>query len=191
MGFWSSVTGRSPAPRRDLDALFALPDAAVTLQTAMNLVPTGKGAVCYRPAQGPAFADTEKRLVELLDADDDPDVVRESDSFGFTWLIAQQNEMSALVTDLHTVNSSLQADGFATGLLCSAVAFAPPGARPTLALVYRYSTGTIYPFAPLDESRQQRDTLLEMQVRTQLQGDLPLEPDLNNWMPLWGCPVLR
>ena len=190
MGFWNSITGRSTAPRRNLDALFALPDAAITLQTAMDLTPTGKGAVCYRAAQGPAFAEVERQLVELLDADDDPDVIREPDAFGFTWLIAQQEETSALVTDLHTVNTSLQDAGFGTGLLCSAVAFASHG-TPRLALVYRYSTGTIYPFAPTDESRQQRDTLLEMQVRTQLAGDLPLEPNLDNWMPLWGCPVLR
>jgi len=29
-----------------------------------------------------------------------------------------------------------------------------------------------------------------MQVRTTLEHELPLEPDLANWMPVWGCPVL-
>ena len=37
---------------------------------------------------------------------------------------------------------------------------------------------------------RKRESLLEMQVRTTLEHELPLEPDLANWMPVWGCPAL-
>src|ERR1700712_832264 len=142
MGLWQVLSGRSSTPRPKLDALFGIPSAAITLQTAMNFAPSGTGAVCYRPAEGPAFDEAEQRLVELLDSDEGPDVERVDDTFGFTWLVVRTvpPDPGALVTDLHAVNSSLEAEGFARGLLCSVVGFTDPTGR-TLGLVYRYGAG--------------------------------------------------
>src|SRR6476620_5850362 len=153
MGLWSTLTGRSKPVEANLDALFALPAAAITLQTAAGFTPTGLGSVCYRAA-----------VVELLDNDDDPDVEQSTDSFGFTWLLARQSpdDLSALVTDLHTVNTSLEAQGFGPSLLCSLIGFTDPSGR-RLGLVYLYKRGTFYPFAP--QGPQQRNNVLEIQVR--------------------------
>ena len=40
------------AKQADLDALFLVPSAAITLQTAAGLNPTGTGSVCFRAAAG-------------------------------------------------------------------------------------------------------------------------------------------
>ena len=192
MGLWSTITGRSKTVRPNLDALFSLPSAAITLQTSMGFTPTGVGSVCYRAAEGAAFAQTQKDVVELLDNDDDPDVEQSTDDFGFTWLLARQapDDLSALVTDLHTVNTSLEAQGFGPSLLCSLVGFTDTAGR-RLGLVYLYKQGTFYPFAPQpDHGPQRRDNLLEIQVRDQVSNDLPVEKQLNRWMPLWGAPGL-
>jgi hypothetical protein len=192
MGLWSTITGRSKTVRPNLDALFSLPSAAITLQTSMGFTPTGVGSVCYRAAEGAAFAQTQKDVVELLDNDDDPDVEQSTDDFGFTWLVARQSpdDLSALVTDLHTVNTSLEAQGFGPSLLCSLVGFTDIAGR-RLGLVYLYKQGTFYPFAPQpDHGPQRRDNLLEIQVRDQISNDLPVEKQLNRWMPLWGAPGL-
>lgn len=193
MGLWQVLSGRSATPRPHLDALFGIPGAAITLQTSMDFAATGVGAVCYRKAEGPAFGDTEQRLVELLDSDEGPDVERVDDGFGFTWLIVRTvpPDPGSLVTDLHAVNTSLESEGFARGLLCSVVGFTDPAGR-TLGLVYRYGAGNFYPFVPSgqDTGVGQRDSLVEMQVRTLLQGELPIEADLSRWMPLWGSPAL-
>ncbi len=181
------LLGLSRPPKPDLDALFALPNAALTLQAAMDMAMTGQGAVCFRGAEGPAFHEALGQIVELLDNDDDPDLERSTDEFGFTWLLARQEDLSSLVTDLHAINTSLELQGFAEGLLCSLVSFRDPSGR-TLGLVYLYKQGTFYPFAPTGERR--RDNLLEMQVRDLLARDLPVEKDLSRWMALWGAPGL-
>jgi hypothetical protein len=192
MGFWDALSGRSKPVRANLDALFSLPAAAVTLQTSLGFTPTGVGAVCYRAAEGAAFAQTQRDVVTLLDNDDDPDVESSTDSFGFTWLLARQSpdDLPALVTDLHTVNTSLEAQGFGSSLLCSLVGFTDVSGR-SLGLVYLYKQGTFYPFAPQPPpGPQRRDNLLEIQVRDLLEDDLPVERQLSRWMPLWGAPGL-
>lgn len=190
MGFLDSLLGRSQPKSPDLDALFAVPDAAITLQSALDFAPTGRGAVCFRAAEGPAFAQALGDLTELLDHDDDPDVEQSSDEFGFTWLLVRQADVSGLVTDLHAVNTSLEAQGFGPALLCSLVSFADPTGRP-LGVVYLYKRGTFYPFAPApDPSVRQRDNLLELQVRDLLTGEVPVEKELSRWLALWGAPGL-
>lgn len=191
MGLWDTLTGRTKAVRPNLDALFSLPTAAITLETAMDFRPTGMGSVCYRENEGAAFAQTQRDVVELLDHDDDPDVERSTDSFGFTWLVARQDptDMSALVTDLHTVNTALEGQGFGPALLCSLVGFVDPTGR-TLGLVYLYKRGTFYPFSPRPGAAQQRDSVLELQVRDQVRHDLPVEGETSRWMPVWGAPGL-
>jgi hypothetical protein len=193
VGFWQAVTGRSRPKRADLDALFLVPSAAITLQTAAGLTPTGDGAVCYRAATGAGFHQTQDDIVALLRSSADaPQVQTSTDSYGFTWLVvhrdpADPDGVSELCTDLHAVNTTLEEAGFGPGLLCSLVPFADPSGR-RVGLVYLYKKGTFYPFAPTGP--QQRDNLLELQVRDTLRAELPIEPELSGWLALWGAPGL-
>jgi hypothetical protein len=187
VGFWETVTGRRKPVAPKMDALFALPAAAITLQTSAGFEMTGRGAICFREAQGPAFAQTVAEVVALLDNDDDPDVEQITDQFGFTWLLARQDDMGALVTDLHAVTTSLELQGFSDRVLCTLVSFKDPSDR-VLGLVYLYKQGTFYPFVPAGP--QQRDNVLELQMRELLKNDLPIEQDLSRWMALWGAPGL-
>ena len=63
----------------------------------------------------------------------------------------------------------------------------PDGRR--VGLVYLYKQGTFYAFAPTGDGKT-RDNLLEISVREQLQGELPMETDLSRWFALWGAPGL-
>jgi hypothetical protein len=187
VSFLDALLGRRKQVTNNLDALFRLPTAAITLQTALGFEPTGMGSVCFREAEGAAFAQTEADIVALLDNDDDPDLERHVDEFGYTWLVARQEQMSSLVTDLHAINTGLEAQGFGPSLLCSLVGFRDRTGR-SLALVYLYKQGTFYPFAPTAD--KQRENLLEIQVRDLVKGDVPVEEQLNRWMPVWGAPGL-
>lgn len=185
MGWIDVILGRSKPVKPNLDALFALPSAAVTLQAAMGFAPTGVGSVSYRAAEGGAFATLESDVKQLLG-----DRVEETrDDYGYSWLVVRRapDAIGDLVTELHAVNSSLEDAGFGPSLLCSLVSFADPRGR-RLAIVYLYKRGTFYPFAPL--SGQTRDNALELQARAALEGELKIEEDLSRWFPVWGAPGL-
>lgn len=190
MGFLDTILGRTKPAQPNLDELFSLPTAAITLEAGMNLVPTGTGSVCFRAAEGKAFSDIEKDVRELLSMGEDAAPVEvTTDSYGFTWLVCHHaaDDVEALVTDLHAVNSSLEAGGFGPQLLCTIMAFRDSGGR-SLGLVYLYKRGTFYPFAP--QSGQRRDNGLELQIRGTLGNDLKIESDLSRWFPVWGAPGL-
>jgi hypothetical protein len=189
VGLLKNLLGRSDPPKANLDNLFAVPSAAITLEAGAGFTPTGTAAVCYRQAEGGAFAAAQTDVQALLDADAGPKVERTSDEFGFTWLVcrADPSELTSLVTDVHAVNSSLESAGFGPSLLCSLVVFQGPDDKK-FGLVYLYKQGTFYPFAPTGKDR--RDNALELQVRGLLGDDLRIEPELGRWMALWGAPGL-
>jgi PspA associated protein B len=189
VGLLSNLFGRNGPPKANLDNLFAVPSAAITLEVSAGFRPTGVASVCYRVAEGAAFAATQSDVQALLDADGGPKVELSADEFGFTWLVCRRDpsEISDLVTELHAVNSALENAGFGPSLLCSLIVFTDESHR-TLGLVYLYKQGTFYPFAP--KTGKQRDNGLELQVRGVLGDDLTIEPELGRWMAVWGAPGL-
>ena len=199
MGLFDSILGRSKPARPDLDQLFALPSASLSLDASLGFTPTGSGSVAFRAPEGRAFADVQSEVQALLDAGQGPKVEAVVDSYGYTWLVCRTDppDAATLVTDLHAVNSTLQDSGFGPTLLCSLVSFADDTGR-RLALVYLFKQGTFYPFAPAvgtgttidGAAPQRRDNLLEIQVRDLLKGELRIEPEVARWFAVWGAPGL-
>jgi hypothetical protein len=191
VGFLDALLGRTKPVPPNLDALFALPSAAITLQVATDLKPTGAGSVCFRAAEGRAFSEIEHDVQELLNmgSGDKAMVETSADKYGFTWLVCHHapDDIEGLITDLHAVNSSLENGGFGPQLLCTILSFRNTAGRP-LGLVYLYKRGTFYPFAP--QPGERRDNALELEVRGKLGDDLKIEPDLGRWFPVWGAPGL-
>ncbi|MER6352910.1 hypothetical protein ABT186_13945 [Streptomyces sp. NPDC001634] len=194
MGFLDILLGRTKPVAPDLDQLFALPSAAVTLEAAAGFTPTGNGAVCFATVEGGAFTQTNREVQALLDADIDrsgPPVELQQDDYGYSWLVSRRtpDQLSALVNDLHAVNSAMEVNGFGPQLLCSVAGFQDERGR-RLGLVYLYKRGTFYPFAPLTGQGERRDNALELQIKAALAGDLRIEQDLGRWFPIWGAPGL-
>ncbi|MGH3796310.1 MAG: PspA-associated protein PspAB [Pseudonocardiaceae bacterium] len=191
MGFLNALFGRSRPVKPNLDVLFAVPSAAYTLQAALGLAPTGAGAVCFKAAEGAATQQAQADIRALLDLDAATEVSLSTDEYGFTWITCRQStvDLAALVTQLHGVNTTLVDAGLGPFLLCTNIGFAElePRAHRRLALIYLFKRGTVYPFAP--RAAPIRDTALELQVRAELAGDLPIEPDLSRWFPTWNAPV--
>ena len=72
-------------------------------------------------------------------------------------------------------------------ILAAVFAFRDEKDRP-LYWIYNYKRGTFYPFVP-SGGEQQRDNERELRLKAQIGQDLPVEPELERWFPLWGIPV--
>ncbi len=53
VGLLDAFLGRSKLPPPNLDRLFLIPSAAITLETALGLAPTGSGSVPCRMRPAP------------------------------------------------------------------------------------------------------------------------------------------
>jgi hypothetical protein len=214
MGLRDVLMGRTKPVEAKLDALFALPSAGVTLESAEGITSSGHAGVCWKPPAGRSPADVQaeiEQLLEISDRDDaagpgatdgatpppattgpaTQDLQQAEDSFGYRWLLLEDPSLEELVTRVHLVNSTLQDNGWGPQLLCSVFGMVPGAtgggdAKPFF-LVYLYKRGTFYPFAPT--GKEQRDSEYELHLRATVGSDLPIEQDLSRWFPLWDLPV--
>ena len=212
MGLLDTLLGRSKPVKANLDRLFALPAAAITLEASEQLVPTGQAGVCFKPAAGSDFANAESEIAQLLaldgagspapGGDTPPASVRaalseHADEYGYRWIVLEAADFDTLVTRAHFVNSTLDEHGWSSLLLCSVFGFGamPAGSEhgavasgpASTYLVYLYKQGSFYPFVPLAGER--RDNEAELRLKAELKGDLAIEPDLDRWFPLWKLPL--
>lgn len=188
MGLLDKILGRTKAKQSNLDALFGVTGAGVTLEAAVGLRPAGQAAVSFKPATGPAFSETLTEVDELVRfaaEQADMTVATSDDDFGYRWYTLTDDDVEDLVTSTHLINRSLEERGFGPQLLCSVFAFT--GEQGACHLVYLFKRGTFYPFAP--RGGQRRDNELELRVRGALGSDLPIEADMSRWFALWGLPL--
>jgi hypothetical protein len=189
VGLTDVLFGRKKLKGANLDKLFALSTAAISLETECNLKPAGVAAVVFKPLSAGEFTQAENDIDELLGVaarDSGSQVRRRSDSFGFEWLVIRDRDFEDLVTTTHLVSSELDARGFGGQLLAAVFAF-NGGEHPTY-LVYGYKLGTFWPFIPTGED-QERDNAEELRLKTELESELPMEPDLSRWLGLFNAPL--
>ena len=189
MGLLDAILGRTKARPPDLDRLFAIPAAAITLEAEAGLRPAGAAAVSLKPASGRSFAEVQTELADLVALaakEASSRVSQEEDSYGYQWIVVRDPDLDDLVTTVHLVNSTLADRGFGPQLLASVFAFTGDQAE-TVHLVYLYKRGSFYPFAPTGKER--RDNATELRVRDSVAGELPVEHDLTRWFPIWGVPL--
>ena len=188
MGLLDVLRGQRAPKRADLDRIFGIGSAAVTLDVSLGLTTTGRAGVCFRAIEAGVFAQLVQEIEELLAAtssESGTTVSRHDDAFGFSWVVIADPDMDDLATTTHVVSQSLEERGFSEQLLCAVFGF--DGAPGALDLVYNYKRGSFYPFAPRGENR--RDTILERRVQGALTSELALEPELERWYPVWDAPV--
>lgn len=191
MKFLDSILGRTKPKRANLDALFAVPSAAITLEASLGLTSAGSAAVCFKPASAYDFAATRAEIDELLTLsakDTGSEISQQEDSYGYHWIIVRDPDLDDLVNAVHMVNSSLAERGFDHQLLATVFAFRGTGGD-VVYLVYLFKRGTFYPFVPAPGGGERRDNQKELQLQSALGNEVPLEADLTRWFPIWGAPV--
>jgi hypothetical protein len=189
MGLGDVLFGRKKLKGANLDKLFALSTAAITLETETSLKPAGVAAVVFKPLSAGDFMRAEADIDELLGVaarDSGSQVRRRSDSFGFQWMVIRDRDFEDLVTTTHLVSSELVDRGFGGQLLAAMFAFRDRD-RPVY-LIYGYKRGTFWPFVPTGED-QERDNAEELRLKNVLESELPIEPDLTRWLALFNAPL--
>jgi hypothetical protein len=189
VGLRDTLLGRTKQVAPKLDNLFALPTAALTLQSELDLVCSGEAGLCFKAGSGEATSSTDEDLTALLDFDETVKVSITTDDLGFKWLVIDDPDISSLVTRIHGANTTMVEHGFGPRLLCAVFGFVPktPPGEGDVRMVYLMKQGTFYPFAPT--GNEQRNNELELRVRTFLEQDLAMEKELSRWMALWNLPV--
>jgi hypothetical protein len=190
VGLRDALFGRTKQVAPNLDNLFALPTAALTLESELDLVSSGQAGLCFKGGSGESTITTDDDIKQLLNFDETTNkVTLTTDDLGFEWLVVTDPDFEALVTRVHAANTSMVEHGLGPRLLCAVFGFVPktPPGEGSVRMVYLLKQGTFYPFAPTGSS--QRNNELELRVKSFLGTDLPIEKDLSRWMALWNLPV--
>jgi hypothetical protein len=115
------------------------------------------------------------------------EVKTHDDEYGYRWIVLGDPDFEDLVVSINTISTELEAGGYGDRLLAAVFAFEDEQAKPVY-FIYNYKRGSFYPFVPAP-GQQARDTEAELRLKAQLQHELPLEPELERWFPLWEIPL--
>jgi len=196
VGLRDILTGRrsvaGPAP----DRLFAISTAYIALQSEHSIDPSGAAAIVFQALATSEFETTLREMEEVVKAtggDSGTTVSTEDDSFGYRWMVLHNPAGAPSVEDLavgiNAVSSSIETAGYGERLLCAVFAFTDTQKR-SVYFIYNYKRGFWYPFVPDGPaSANTRSTERELQLKAQMGAELPIEPELERWFPLWGIPL--
>ena len=188
MGLRNILSGRKSLPGPKDDRLFALTTAAVTLETELGLKTAGAAAISFKPQSSgefrSAFDDVDK-LVDAVAQQCGSKVERQSDEYGYDWIVVHDPDLEDLVGAAHTLASELTAQGFGEQLLAAIFKF--EGAANPVYFIYGFKRGAFWPFVPA--GKEQRDNATELELKAKLEQELPIEQDLTRWLALFDAPV--
>ena len=205
MGLRDILIGRhevkGPAP----DRLFAISTAYITLQSEHQIDPAGTAAIVFQALATSEFEATLRDMEDVVRAtggDSATSVSTQDDSYGYRWMILRSPDGAPSVEDLavgiNAVSTSIETAGHGERLLCAVFAFLDAN-KNRIYFIYNYKRGFWYPFVPASDAAhpaagdeaaaQQRSTERELQIKAQMASELPMEPELERWFPLWGIPI--
>jgi hypothetical protein len=212
MGLLDVILGRRKLPGPAPDRLFAISTAYVMFETQLQMTSRGTAGIVFQPLQTADFLSIVRDMEEVVKAtcsDSGTSVESSDDPYGFRWLILRGTSFDDLVVGINAVSGALEAGGYGDRLLCAVFSFADERKRP-IYWIYNYKRGSFYPFvpaaaAPVQERasvdapegsdsadarpNQRRDNERELVLKAQVGAELPVEPELERWFPLWGIPI--
>jgi hypothetical protein len=181
--------GRKRLKEASDERLFALTTAQVTLDVQLGLKPAGAAAVVFKPLSAGEFAQADRDMEQLLQTVAESfgsTVERKTDDLGFEWLIVRDPDLEDQVNAVHLIGSELKSQGFGPQLLAALFRFGG-GAKPVY-WIYGYKRGAWWPFVPTG-SGQERDNATELDLKSKLEQELPIEQDLTRWLALFDAPI--
>jgi hypothetical protein len=190
MGLFDILTGKRKMKGPAESRLFAMSTAAITLDMTLELRSSGKAAIVFQPLATADFGSIVSDMEEVLRGtgeDTGTGVEKTDDSFGYRWMVLSDPDFEDLVVGINVVSQALQDGGYGERILCAVFAFRDNEDQPVY-WIYNYKRGTYYPFVPAG-GEQRRDSERELRLKAQIGNELPVEPELERWFPLWGIPI--
>jgi PspAB-like protein len=190
VGFLDSILGgRKKLQTANSDRLFAMSTAQVTLETSLNMKPRGVAAIVFQQIASADFkqilTDSEA-LVKSAATDTGTTLSQDDDEYGYRWMVFRDQDFDDLVTAVNTVAGELQAGGYGDRVLAAVFAWRDDTGHD-VDFIYNFKRGRFYPFVP--RPAKERDNEYELRLQAQLGSDLPFEPELDRWYPLWDAPL--
>jgi len=189
MGILSVLFGRKRVPASKTEKLGSIASAELTMRTSLGMDPGRRGGLALRTLGGSRFEQLRSdidRVLQLAARDLGSEVFLRTDGFGYLWAVITDDDFPDLVAGMQIASQMVAEEGFRDQLLCAVFPFRSR-TGDLVHLVYSFRRGSFYAFAP--RSGEKRDTALELRVHALLEGELPLERDLEFRYPLWGMPV--
>jgi PspA associated protein B len=190
MGFLDILRGKRELKQPAPDRLFAMSTAYVKMEMELALKTSGKAAIVFQPLATSDFEAIVRDMEEVVEgtgSDAGTTVTSTDDEYDYRWMVLADPDFDDLVVGVNAVSGALQGGGYGDRILAAVFAFRDEKDRP-LYWIYNYKRGAFYPFVPASGS-QQRDNERELRLKAQIGADLPVEPELERWFPLWGIPV--
>jgi hypothetical protein len=196
VGLRDILTGRhdvkGPAP----DRLFAISTAYVTLDSEHQISPVGTAAIVFQALATSDFETALREIEEVVQAtggDSGTKLSTQDDTYGYRWMVLRSPDGAPSVEDLtvgiNAVSGSIETAGHGERLLCAVFAF-EDSKKQRIYFIYNYKRGFWYPFVPDPAGgANQRSTERELQIKAQMASELPMEPEITRWFPLWGIPI--
>jgi len=191
MGFLDALFGggkklKGPAP----DRIFAMVTAQITMETGLGLKHRNSAGIVFQPLGTADFNQIVKDTEELLRGaaeDTGTTVETHDDEFNYRWVVLRDPDFDDLVQAVNVVSTELSAGGYGDRLLAAVFAFEDDRGKPVF-FIYNFKRGKYYPFVPAPGT-QARNNEREFQLKAQLENELPIEPELERWFPLWEIPL--
>jgi hypothetical protein len=190
VGFLDAILGgRKKLQTANADRLFAMATAQITLETSLGMKSRRSAAIVFQQIASADFrqllADSEE-LVKSAASDTGTKLDQADDDYGYRWMVFHDDDFEDLVTAVNTVAGELQAGGYGDRILAAVFAWQDDAGRE-VDFIYNFKRGYFYPFVP--KPGKERDNEYELRLKAQLQNDLPFEPELERWFPLWDAPL--
>jgi hypothetical protein len=179
--------GRTKPIPSKTEKLFAISTAQISLETKLELRPGRAAGIVFRPVSASSFneaSDEVQQILNLSAKDTNSRVYQQDDEYGFRWIIVEDEDFEDLVTLLHMVTLTLNEHGYGAQLLAAVFRF--DGRNGPVYWIYNYKRGAYYPFVPAGDRR--RDNAEELHLQAVMDKELPIDPSLESWYPLWGIP---
>jgi hypothetical protein len=190
MGFLDILRGKRELKQPAPDRLFAMSTAYVKLEMELGIRTTGKAAIVFQPLATADFEQLVRDMEEIVrstGSENQGGVESTDDEHGYRWMVISDPDFEDLVVGVNAVSNEIQGGGYGDRVLAAVFPFRDDRDKAVY-WIYNYKRGAFYPFVP-DPGEQQRDNERELRLKAQIGADLPVEPELDRWFPLWGIPV--